>query len=78
MERELIVERTRAGLDAARLQGRIGGRKRLMTPDVLRRAEAMLATGAMRLQVANIVGVSEKTIYKYFPASRRNGVPATG
>lgn len=45
MERELIVERTRAGLDAARLQGRIGGRKRLMTPDVLCRAEEMLATG---------------------------------
>lgn len=59
-ERELIVERTRAGLDAARLQGRIGGRKRLMTQDVLFRAEAMLATGATRLQVANVVGVSEK------------------
>ncbi|RYC38230.1 hypothetical protein CTN06_17695 [Pectobacterium zantedeschiae] len=67
MERELIVERTRAGLDAARLQGRIGGRKRLMTSDVLGRAEAMLATGATRFQVANVVGVSEKTIYKYFP-----------
>ncbi|RYC48104.1 hypothetical protein DEH81_07080 [Pectobacterium zantedeschiae] len=67
MERELIVERTRAGLDAARLQGRIGGRKRLMTSDVLDRAEAMLATGATRFQVANVVGVSEKTIYKYFP-----------
>ncbi len=68
MVRELIIERTRAGLDAARLQGRIGGRKRLMTQDVLCRAEAMLATGATRLQVANIVGASEKTIYKYFPA----------
>ena len=31
MERELILERTRAGLEAARLQGRIGGRKRRMT-----------------------------------------------
>jgi hypothetical protein len=27
MERELILERTRAGLEAARLQGRVGGRK---------------------------------------------------
>ncbi|EFF8886618.1 recombinase family protein, partial [Escherichia coli] len=27
MERELIVERTRAGLDAARAEGRIGGRR---------------------------------------------------
>jgi len=31
MERELILERTRAGPEAARLQGRIGGRKRRMT-----------------------------------------------
>ena len=33
MERELIVERTRAGLDAARAQGRIGGRRPKLTPD---------------------------------------------
>jgi DNA invertase Pin-like site-specific DNA recombinase len=31
MERELIVERTRAGLAAARKLGRVGGRKRRMT-----------------------------------------------
>ncbi|MFJ5329205.1 helix-turn-helix domain-containing protein [Pectobacterium versatile] len=71
-EYELIIERTRIG------QGRIGGRKRLMTQNVLCRAEAMLATGATRLQVANIVGVSEKTIYKYFPARGKDGVPDAG
>ena len=31
MERELILERTRAGLEAARCAGRVGGRKRRMT-----------------------------------------------
>ena len=31
MERELILERTRAGMEAARSQGRVGGRKRRMT-----------------------------------------------
>jgi DNA invertase Pin-like site-specific DNA recombinase len=31
MERELIIERTRAGLKAAKEMGRTGGRKRLMT-----------------------------------------------
>lgn len=31
MERELIVERTRAGLAAAREQGRVGGRRRVMS-----------------------------------------------
>ncbi|WP_207192868.1 helix-turn-helix domain-containing protein [Pectobacterium carotovorum] len=71
-EYELIIDRTPIG------QGRIGGRKRLMTQDVLCRAEAMLATGATRLQVANIIGVSEKTIYKYFPARGKDGVPDAG
>jgi DNA invertase Pin-like site-specific DNA recombinase len=32
MERELLAERTCAGLDAARRRGRVGGRKRRMTP----------------------------------------------
>jgi DNA invertase Pin-like site-specific DNA recombinase len=36
MERELIMERTRAGLQAARRQGRVGGRKRQMTEARLR------------------------------------------
>lgn len=35
MERELIVERTRAGLAAAREQGRVGGRRRVMTEEVV-------------------------------------------
>ncbi|HBX0723430.1 TPA: Hin recombinase, partial [Klebsiella pneumoniae] len=34
MERELIVERTRAGLAAAREQGRVGVRRRVMTTEV--------------------------------------------
>jgi hypothetical protein len=32
MERELLAERTRAGLAAARRRARVGGRKRRMTP----------------------------------------------
>lgn len=71
MERELIVERTRAGLAAAREQGRIGGRRPIMTPDVIERAHRMLGNGATRQQVADVVGVGVKTIYKYFPAGRR-------
>ena len=31
MERELVAERTRAGLAAAKVQGRVGDRKRKMT-----------------------------------------------
>ncbi len=67
MERELIVERTRAGLAAARDQGRIGGRRRVMTQEVVERARRMLSNGATRQQVADVIGVGVKTIYKYFP-----------
>ncbi|HHZ8205902.1 TPA: recombinase family protein [Klebsiella pneumoniae] len=69
MERELIVERTRAGLAAAREQGRIGGRRRVMTTDVVERARRMLENGATRQQEADVTGVDVKTIYKYLPAT---------
>jgi DNA invertase Pin-like site-specific DNA recombinase len=39
IERELIVERTQAGLESARRQGRVGGRKRLMTDKKLNAAK---------------------------------------
>ena len=68
MERELIVERTRAGLAAARELGRIGGRRRVMTEEVVERCRRMLDAGATRQQVADVIGVGVKTIYKYFPA----------
>lgn len=60
MERELIIERTRAGLAAAPDKGRIGGRRRVMTPDVIGRAERMLANGATLQQIALVLEVSVK------------------
>jgi len=71
MERELIVERTRAGLAAAREQGRIGGRRRIMTTEVVERCRRMLENGATRQQIADVVGVGTKSIYKYLPV----GIP---
>lgn len=68
MERELIVERTRAGLAAAREQGRVGGRRRVMTTEVVEQCRRMMDMGATRQQVADVIGVGVKTIYKYFPA----------
>ncbi|ENO7766614.1 TPA: recombinase family protein [Klebsiella pneumoniae] len=72
MERELIVERTRAGLAAAKEQGRVGGRRRVMTLEVVERAHRMLENGATRQQIADVIGVGVKTIYKYFPAAVRD------
>ena len=71
MERELLVERTRAGLDAAKAQGRVGGRKRAMTESKLESARKLLATGAAPRDVAADLGVSVPTLYRWIPASER-------
>ncbi len=69
MERELIVERTRAGLNAARLQGRVGGRKRRMTVSKVESAKRLLANGIPPREVANNLGVSVPTLYRWVPAT---------
>jgi DNA invertase Pin-like site-specific DNA recombinase len=45
MERELILERTPAGLEAARCQGRVGGRKRRMTDGEVQAARSYWQAG---------------------------------
>jgi len=69
MERELIIERTRAGLDVARLLGRKGGRKRKMTDSKIESAKKLLATGVPVKDVAKNLGVSIPTLYRWIPAS---------
>lgn len=68
MERELIVERTRAGLAAAREKGRIGGRRPKLTPEQWTQAGRLIANGVDRKQVAIIYDVAVCTLYKKFPA----------
>ena len=69
MERELIVERTRAGLDAARQLGRKGGRKRQMTDSKTVSAKKLLVSGVPPKDVAKNLGVSLPTLYRWVPAS---------
>ncbi|UYM15956.1 recombinase family protein [Endozoicomonas euniceicola] len=71
MERELIVERTKAGLEAARLQGRVGGRKRQMTDSKIESAKRLLTDGIPPKEVAENLGVSVPTLYRWIPASSR-------
>jgi DNA invertase Pin-like site-specific DNA recombinase len=69
MERELTVERTRAGLEVARSLGRVGGRKRKMTDSKLESARRLLAGGVPVKDVAKNLGVSVPTLYRWLPAS---------
>jgi DNA invertase Pin-like site-specific DNA recombinase len=71
MERELIAERTKAGLDAARKRGRMVGRKRRMTPGKIESAQQLLGGGMAPREVAKNLGVSIPTLYRWVPASSR-------
>ena len=70
-ERELIRERTQAGLSAARARGRSGGRPRVMTAQTLRTAQQLLADPDQTIhQVCQVLHVSRSTLYRYLqPAS---------
>ena len=68
-ERDLIYERTMAGLAAARARGRAGGRPRVMTRQKLRAAMALMADRDLAARdVASQLGVSLSTLYAYVDA----------
>lgn len=62
-ERDLIRERTKAGLDSARLRGRVGGRPPTVTKDKLEAARKLLAAGSSVTEVARLLGVGRSTLY---------------
>lgn len=65
-ERELIAERTRAGLQAARARGRMGGRPRKMDQTTLHMAmSAMSDPMASAKEVARKLGITTATLYTY-------------
>lgn len=72
MERELTVERTKAGLAAAKAKGRIGGRQRKMTGSKLEAAKQLLLSGTLPKDIAYNLGISVPTLYRWLPASTRD------
>ena len=66
VESELIRERTKAGLAAARARGRLGGRPRKMTAETLRMAMAAMADpNSKSSEVAKRLGITTTTLYAY-------------
>ena len=72
MERDLTVERTRAGLEAARRQGRTGGHKRKMDDSKIAAAKRLLRDGTPPMEVAKNLGVSIPTLYRWLPAAKQH------
>ncbi len=67
-ERDLIQERTRAGLAAAAARGRKGGRKPAVTEDKLRRAREHIAKGLTVREAAMRVKIGKTALYEALTA----------
>jgi DNA invertase Pin-like site-specific DNA recombinase len=64
-ERNLIRERTVAGLAAARDRGRVGGRPSSLTAAKKRQAKKMRAEGTPMSEIAEVIGVARSTLYRH-------------
>ena len=65
-ERDLIRERTMAGLRAARSRGRLGGRPKGMTEEKVRMASTLMQDPAVSVdEICATLGISRATLYRY-------------
>ncbi|QQB15568.1 recombinase family protein [Brevibacterium casei] len=64
-ERELISERTTASLAKARENGKVGGRRRVMNEKLARRVLALIDSGHTAPEIAEVLGKSRPTGYRY-------------
>ena len=74
-EREIIRERTNAGLKAARARGRTGGRPKKLTPEKIEIAKAMMSDPKINIKtICRTLDISPKTLYRYAPTPfKKNG-----
>ena len=68
-ERDLIRERTKAGLDAAAVRGRKGGRKPVVTAEKLQRAREHFANGLNVREVAARLKIGKTALYAALQAA---------
>lgn len=72
--RELIVEGTRGGLEAARARGQRLGRPPALSADQVRQARLLLTRPEESVaSIARLLGISRTTLYKYVPELRPDG-----
>ena len=69
-ERNLIRERTLAGLAAARQRGRIGGRKPKVDSKMEKKMRAMKAGGLPISAISSDLGLSRSTVYNHLTVGR--------
>lgn len=65
LERDTIVERTRAGLDAAKAKGKVGGRPSVIDAKRMVTIKKLVKSGDhTRADIARMVGISPATLYR--------------
>ena len=68
LERDIIHERTMAGLAASKARGRTGGRPTVMDADKLAAARARRARGESPAKIAKALGISRASVYRHLAA----------
>ena len=66
-ERDLIIERTKAGMAAAKARGAQVGRKRLATMEKIEEVRQLIRSGMTVPQAGKVVGLKPSTIYLHLP-----------
>lgn len=69
-ERNLIKERTNAGLALAKSQGRVGGRKPAINKEQKLLIESLFNEGKTYREISYVMKVSLTTLYRYYPATK--------
>src|SRR5215211_4966994 len=71
-EREIIRERTQAGLQSARSRGKIGGRPKALTPKEVQILRNMAADKSLTVSdICKTLGIGRTTFYRYLPLPER-------
>jgi len=72
-ERDIIRERTRAGLASARSRGRLGGRPSIMNSKKLKMATSLYADGKTQVgEICETLGISRATFYRHLFRNQSN------
>src|SRR3954466_2080768 len=65
-ERDIIRERTNAGLEAARARGKLGGRPPALSPDKIKLAKKLYADKSTSVaEICKMLGISRHTLQRY-------------
>lgn len=79
LERDVIIERTRAGLAAAKAQGRVGGRPKVMDLKKTQTARTLYESGNHTVaEIATMLGVGTATVYRYLSTPVLDSPPEPG